>query len=257
MIKKVILYISMFFVIQYMAIGLVAIGNLILGREAGNMDTPALLISQGLFSVICITVFLVLRWAPVSTRYWNTRPLSAIIWCVIAAIGTIAPSMWLQSFLDFLPDINGENLLEIMQQRWGYVVIGILSPWAEEVVFRGAILHTLLQSERGLGRWTAITISALLFAIAHLNPAQMPHAFLIGLLLGWVYERSRSLIPCVVLHCANNTLAYLMTAAYPASDITLRQILGGSQRAELMAVGFSLLILLPALYQLRILLRRK
>ena len=256
MIKKVIFYVFMFFIIQYVAMGLVAGGNMILGRAAWSMNTTELLISQGLFSVICIAMFLVLRWAPVSPRYWGTRPFSVIIWCVIAAIGTLAPSMWLQSFFDFLTDINGENLLDIMKQRWGYVVVGILTPWAEEVVFRGAILHTLLQSKRGMGRWTAITISAILFAIAHMNPAQMPHAFLIGLLLGWLYERSHSLIPCVVLHCSNNTIAYLMTAAYPAPDITLQQILGGSAQAEWMSVGFSLLILIPALYQLSLRLRR-
>jgi hypothetical protein len=47
-----------------------------------------------------------------------------------------------------------------------------------------------------------------------------------------------------------------MTAAYPAPDITLRDILGGSARAEWMAVGFSIMILIPALYQLSLRLKR-
>jgi membrane protease YdiL (CAAX protease family) len=189
-------------------------------------------------------------------NYWNTRPLSVIIWCIIASVGTIAPSMWLQSALDFLPDLAGEELLDFIRHRWGYLVVCILAPLAEEVIFRGAVLRTMLEHWEGNKRWTAITISALLFALAHMNPAQMPHAFLLGLLIGWLYERSRSLIPCVVLHCANNTIAYLMTAAYPAPDITLRDILGGSARAEWMAVGFSIMILIPALYQLSIRLKR-
>jgi hypothetical protein len=255
MVKRVVLYVLMFFAIQLGAYGLVSVGDMVLNGNEVALDTTDLLIVQGLFGVTCIAVFLGFRWTPVSMRYWATQPFGVIVWCLIAAIGTIAPSLWLQSFLDFLPDIAGENLLDIIQHRWGYVAVGILAPMAEEVVFRGAILRTLLQKWEDK-RWWAIVISALLFALAHLNPAQMPHAFLMGLLLGWLYERSRSLIPSVVLHCANNTIAYLMTAAYPAPDITLRDVLGGSQRAEWMAVGFSLMILIPALYQLSIRLKR-
>jgi membrane protease YdiL (CAAX protease family) len=256
MVKKVIWYVLLFIVIQYVALALVYVGNILINGKDATMGTPQLLLVQGIFAVICVALFLGLRWTPVSMNYWNTRPFSVIIWCIIASVGTIAPSMWLQSALDFLPDLAGEELLDFIRHRWGYLVVCILAPLAEEVIFRGAVLGTMLEHWEGNKRWTAITISALLFALAHMNPAQMPHAFLLGLLIGWLYERSRSLIPCVVLHCANNTIAYLMTAAYPAPDITLRDILGGSARAEWMAVGFSIMILIPALYQLSIRLKR-
>lgn len=256
MVKKVVWYVLLFIVVQYVALALVYVGNILINGKDATLGTPQLLLVQGIFAVICVALFLGLRWTPVSMNYWNTRPFSVIIWCIIASVGTIAPSMWLQSVLDFLPDLAGEELLDFIRHRWGYLVVCILAPLAEEVIFRGAVLRTMLEHWEGNKRWTAITISALLFALAHMNPAQMPHAFLLGLLIGWLYERSRSLIPCVVLHCANNTIAYLMTAAYPAPDITLRDILGGSARAEWMAVGFSIMILIPALYQLSIRLKR-
>lgn len=256
MVKKVVWYVLLFFVIQYVALALVYVGNILINGKDATLGTPQMLLMQGIFGVICVALFLGLRWTPVSVHYWNTRPFSVIFWCIIAAIGSIAPSMWLQSVLDFLPDLAGEELLDFIRHRWGYLVVCILAPLAEEVIFRGAVLRTMLEHWEGNKRWTAIIISALLFALAHMNPAQMPHAFLLGLLIGWLYERSRSLIPCVVLHCANNTIAYLMTAAYPAPDITLRDILGGSARAEWMAVGFSIMILIPALYQLSTRLKR-
>lgn len=256
MVKKVVWYVLLFIVIQYVALALVYVGNILINGKDATLGTPQMLLMQGIFAVICVALFLGLRWTPVSMNYWNTRPFSVIIWCIIAAVGTIAPSMWLQSALDFLPDLAGEQLLDFIQHRWGYLVVCILAPLAEEVIFRGAVLRTMLDHWEGRKRWTAIIISALLFGLAHMNPAQIPHAFLIGLLLGWLYERSRSLIPCVVLHCANNTIAYLMTAAYPAPDITLRDILGGSARAEWMAIGFSIMILIPALYQLSLRLKR-
>lgn len=256
MVKKVVWYVLLFIVIQYVALALVYVGNILINGKDATLGTPQMLLMQGIFAVICVALFLGLQWTPVSMNYWNTRPFSVIIWCIIAAVGTIAPSMWLQSAWDFLPDLAGEQLLDFIQHRWGYLVVCILAPLAEEVIFRGAVLRTMLDHWEGRKRWTAIIISALLFGLAHMNPAQIPHAFLIGLLLGWLYERSRSLIPCVVLHCANNTIAYLMTAAYPAPDITLRDILGGSARAEWMAIGFSIMILIPALYQLSLRLKR-
>jgi hypothetical protein len=256
MVKKVVWYVLLFIVIQYVALALVYVGNILINGKDATLGTPQMLLVQGIFAVICVALFLGFRWTPVSMHYWNTRPFSVIFWCIIAAVGTIAPSLWLQSVLDFLPDLAGEELLDFIQHRWGYLVVCILAPLAEEVIFRGAVLRTMLEHWEGNKRWTAIIISALLFGIAHMNPAQIPHAFLMGVLLGWIYERSRSLIPCVVLHCANNTIAYLMTAAYPAPDITLRDILGGSQRAEWMAVGFSIMILIPALYQLSLRLKR-
>ena len=135
----------------------------------------------------------------------------------------------------------------IMKDRWGYLVVGLLAPLAEEMVFRGAILRSLLRWKTN--PWVGIIISAILFAVIHMNPAQMPHAFLIGLLLGWMYYRTDSIVPGVVYHWINNTVAYVLYNLYPKPDLTLTDLFGNEQRV-LMALGFSLLIFLPALFQL-------
>lgn len=78
----------------------------------------------------------------------------------------------------------------------------VLAPLLEEMLFRGVLLRSFLaQYPRG----QAISASALLFGVAHLNIYQFALAFWLGLLLGWLYERSRSLIPCIALHAALNT----------------------------------------------------
>ena len=82
-----------------------------------------------------------------------------------------------------------------------------------------------------------------------MNPAQMPHAFLIGLLLGWMYYRTDSIVPGVVYHWVNNTVAYVMYNLYPNPDLTLVELFGTEQKV-LMALGCSLLIFLPSLFQL-------
>ena len=137
----------------------------------------------------------------------------------------------------------------------GYAALCILAPIAEEVVFRGAILRKLMEW-KPQHRWLMITLSALLFALAHMNPAQFLHPFLIGLLLGWMYVRTGSILPGIVYHCVNNSVPYLTTRLYQALDVTLTQILGSTSRV-LMAVAFSLLIFVPAIYQLHLWMRKK
>ena len=94
------------------------------------------------------------------------------------------------------------------------------------------------------------------FALIHLNPAQMPHAFVVGLLLGWMYWRTGSIIPGVLFHVVNNTVSYIMMRLYPqVEDMSLADLFG-SEAGALKAVGFSLLILLPSLYQLYLRMKR-
>ena len=146
-----------------------------------------------------------------------------------------------------LPNLVEGEFDMIMKDRMGYFVVGLLAPLAEEMVFRGAILRSLLRWKSN--PWVGIVISAILFAVIHMNPAQMPHAFLIGLLLGWMYWRTDSIVPGVVYHWVNNTVAYILYNIYPNPDLTLLDLFGSDQKVW-MALGFSLLIFLPSLFQL-------
>ena len=105
--------------------------------------------------------------------------------------------------------------------------------------------------------WAAIAVSAVIFAVVHANPAQMPHALLIGLLLGWMYYRTGSILPGIALHWVNNTAAYVFYVLFPfAADMKLTEFFGGNQNNVVLAVVFSLFILIPAIYQLNRLMRR-
>lgn len=81
------------------------------------------------------------------------------------------------------------------------LLVCVLAPLTEEMLFRGLILRGFLAR---YARWPAIGASAVLFGASHLNIYQFAAALLLGLLLGWLYERSRSLIPCIALHAAYN-----------------------------------------------------
>jgi membrane protease YdiL (CAAX protease family) len=91
-------------------------------------------------------------------------------------------------------------------------VIGLIGPLGEEVFFRG-LAQTALR--RRLGALWAIIGSAAFFAIIHLNPIGLLPIFLMGLLLGALYQRTGSLAAPFVLHAANNTAAVLVAYFHP------------------------------------------
>ena len=249
--KKALIYTLIFIGIQFVAGGMVTLAFQLSGGN--GTGATALMITSAAASIVTVIVFLVAKWAIVSRHWLQTRPWFVLFWCVVASLGALVPSMWLQELMPELPNTAEEAFDMIMKDRLGYFVVGLFAPLTEELVFRGAILKALLQWKPN--PWLGIVISALLFALVHMNPAQMPHAVLVGLLLGWMYYRTDSIIPGVVYHWVNNTVAYVMYNLYPDPDMTLVELFG-SQRSVLMALAFSLCIFLPALYQLNLRLKK-
>ena len=225
--KKAIIYLIEFLAIQL--IGGFAVDQLwkLFGGDCAD-KAAQLITTASVTSVLTIVLFLATRAAEVSPRWLRTRPWAVLSWSVIAALGTILPSSWLVEQMPDLPNIVEQEFDMILQNRWGYLAVGLLAPLSEELVLRGAVLRSLLRSSH-LSPWGAIALSAVFFALVHFNPAQMPHAF----------------------HWVNNTVAYVMYNIYPDPDMELIDLFG-NQRTELAAVFFSLLILLPAIYQLHL-----
>ena len=90
------------------------------------------------------------------------------------------------------------------------VLGGLVVPVAEELFFRGFVYNWM---RKGLSQWPAMVLSALVFGGFHLVPVQVILAFVLGLGLAWIYEKSESLWPPIILHLSNNIffliLAYL------------------------------------------------
>lgn len=251
--KKAIIYTLTFVAIQGLLPLLTGPALALMGVETEKQTATTIIAASIASSVVAIVLFLYLRWAEVSRSYVQSRPWAVLFWCALAAAGAVIPSSWVQELMPKLPNIIEQEFDMILKDRWGYFTIGLMAPVCEELVFRGAILRVLLRWSSH--HWGAIAISALLFALVHANPAQMPHAFVIGLLLGWLYYRTDSVVPGIVYHWVNNSIAYVVYNFYPDPSLELIDIFG-SQRTVAAAVLFSLFILLPSLYQLNLRLRK-
>lgn len=86
------------------------------------------------------------------------------------------------------------------------IMISVAAPILEETLCRGIVLKGLLQNYPAR---RAIIYSALFFALIHLNPWQSIPAFFAGLFLGWVYYKTKSVIPGIIVHAVSNTTAVL------------------------------------------------
>ncbi|NCJ06552.1 CPBP family intramembrane metalloprotease [Synechococcales cyanobacterium C] len=108
---------------------------------------------------------------------------------------------------------GGNPLLEIILQNQGGLTIGVLflmvaglAPFFEEILFRGFLLTSLT---RYLPVWKAVGVSAVMFAIAHLNLSDVLPLTVLGIILGLVYLRSRSLIAVIILHSLWNAGSFV------------------------------------------------
>lgn len=80
----------------------------------------------------------------------------------------------------------------------------VIAPVAEEVFFRGFVFAGL--RARYDWRWAAV-ISAAGFAAVHLSLAFFAPAFLMGLALAYLYMRSGSILPGMIVHIVMNAAA--------------------------------------------------
>ena len=127
---------------------------------------------------------------------------------------------------------------------WGkviYVLIfAILPAFLEEMIFRGIILQNL----RRFGDKEALFLSALFFAVFHLNLSQIPYAFLMGLCLGYFVLRTGSLWVGILLHLCNNALSLLWEFMDPLLSDRAFYLISTCYDAALLLFAFVALLVL-------------
>jgi len=102
---------------------------------------------------------------------------------------------------------GGLELIKSMRPKtfvlFGFVTI-ILAPIVEEIVYRGLLYVPL---HRKIGRYGAIILSALVWSYVHHFPSLLAiiGTFIFGLILGWLYDRSGSLVPPIIFHAFKNS----------------------------------------------------
>jgi membrane protease YdiL (CAAX protease family) len=165
---------------------------------------------------------------------FSLRPvvLSVYLW---AALTVIALGVALSPVISFLlglmpwllpPGILSEALFELVrlsrfERAEGFisflVAVSVGPGIAEELVFRGLVLCGFLSRFRPA---TAVALTALLFGLIHVIPLQALTAGVIGLYLGYLVVRTRSIYPAIIAHMVTNFWATIKTSLWWAYDLS-------------------------------------
>jgi membrane protease YdiL (CAAX protease family) len=88
----------------------------------------------------------------------------------------------------------------------GLLIVG-LAPIAEEVFFRGFMFGGF---RRSMSLWPAAIASGVIFGVIHAptGPTAVPPLIVLGVALGWLYERTGSIWPAIGVHAVNNAFAF-------------------------------------------------
>lgn len=129
-----------------------------------------------------------------------------IVFMTLALIFVMDPISNLIPMPDFFKEIM-ENAFKI--DIYGFLVVVIAAPIFEEVLYRGIILEGFLKNYTP---WKAILWSAILFGASHLNPWQAIPGIGAGILMAWIYWRTKSILPGILIHFTNNLIGFLWIA---------------------------------------------
>lgn len=172
-----------------------------------------------LIVLICNIIILLIIWLIFKLRKKNILCEVELNKCkfkptLVAVIFGISFSLWVPTAIQMFP--FSERLVDSFTQSHlklsggnpliNFIAVAVITPLVEECFFRGLIYTRL---KRGMPIIAAATISSLLFAVMHGEIIWMLIAFFMGLMLIWVFEKTSSLLPCIMIHIINNTISQL------------------------------------------------
>lgn len=194
------------------------------GRLGGDdgPDEPLYLWSSAVagaiqFGIFLLLVLLIARGRPLREYLALRRPTS---WGrAAAAAGVVVGLVWLLGIV-MQPFFDPGEEQNLIPEGWdparagpfaaNFVVVALLAPVVEELLFRG-LGYTLLE---GFGRWTAIAVTAVGFALAHGLLEGFPLLLVFGAGLAYMRSRVGSIVPGILVHMAFNTVVLLAAVRF-------------------------------------------
>lgn len=166
-----------------------------------------------LVTILSIYVPAVVYTRKASPPEFGTRRISFAQGALAVAIG-ICTYTAMAGLLDvvygLLPPVNElseatEASLPALEQLMCFFILAILGPIAEERLFRGSMMFSWL----AMGRIKVVLLTAILFALLHMNPLSLPSLFFAGIVLGLVAYDSRSVYPAIIVHVVINSISLI------------------------------------------------
>lgn len=124
----------------------------------------------------------------------------------------------ISSYYNMAPDVQ-DVVKWVLEEKSLFIIIClvffgiIVAPILEEILFRGFLQSALKNT---FGSRYALVISASLFAAVHMDLFAFLQIFILGILLGYLYEKTQTLAASIIVHILHNslTLVFLLYFKY-------------------------------------------
>jgi len=175
--------------------------------------TIPITIISGLLTIAVVCLMFVIRKQKVATALC-LRKISGGTAISVAMMGfgfnlllgilfTLLPEAWLSSYEEAADTA-------FVGEFWVVaIMVGIAAPVVEELVFRGLIYTRLKQ---GMPLVAAAVFSAVWFGVMHGHPLWIAYAAVLGLIMVWIFERTKSLFASMLFHFGYNLVAVIEMA---------------------------------------------
>ena len=144
-----------------------------------------------------------------------------ILWGTIMVLAT---GVVIEPLLNLFPETYLDRLGNIMAAGgWMMFTSIVIAPIMEEILFRGILQDALM---RKYGVFVGILIASAVFGIVHIIPQQVVNAFMIGIVLGYIYYLTGALLPVILIHCINNAISYFTWMLNGETLLSTREQMG-------------------------------
>lgn len=142
-------------------------------------------------------------------KEWKLIAVWTII-LIIASIGLVVVMSFAGIGTENSKTESLQSQMTLLNFAIGFVSAAIISPIYEEIFYRG-FLYRFFSSRYGI--LSGMLISSVIFTVVHIPTFNtLPVNFVSGLIFSWVYQKTGSVIPCILIHGIFNGIAIILTA---------------------------------------------
>lgn len=217
----------------FIAIGFSSVLSKVIGKEEANLIVYILAFGLPLTYLLLTKQKIIQLKIKYQSDIFRLLP-TILIFIISIQVGVLQPIVGLIPLPEFVKNLLDNMFIEPdLALFLGVVIIG---PIIEELIFRGIILNGLLKN---YSFKKSLILSSFLFAVFHLNPWQFFPAFALGLLFGWLFFKTRSIVLTIIAHMLNNLIGFLGILF-----LNNEQAMKGNLFGEVLKLDFGIIILI-------------
>lgn len=138
-----------------------------------------------------------------------------VIFIIAGIISTHSLATFIQVMVCQMSSNSNEYYKTLMNMALGgneviaIISTALLAPIAEELLFRGIVLE---RAKRSFGAVGCIALTAVIFALYHMNLIQGVYVLPLGIFTGYVAYKYNSIILPIIVHMLNNILGIIIAS---------------------------------------------